>query len=123
MKKKIGFALIVLTLVMIVLPTVVAAQAPASITPKDVFGLPGTQTSTFSEQLGTYVRLFLTIVGLIAVVFLIIGGFRYIMSAGDSEAAEAAKNTIVNSIIGLVVIILSYVIVVVITRALISSDV
>lgn len=47
----------------------------------------------------------------IAVLFLIIGGFWYITSAGNEETAEKGKNTAVNAIIGIVIIILSYVIV------------
>jgi hypothetical protein len=47
----------------------------------------------------------------IAVLFLIIGGFWYITSAGNEETAEKGKNTAINAIIGIVIIILSYVIV------------
>lgn len=47
----------------------------------------------------------------VAVLFLIIGGFWYITSAGNEETAEKGKNTAINAIIGIVMIILSYVIV------------
>lgn len=60
----------------------------------------------------------LPLVGLVSVAFIIIGGFQYITSHGSEEAAEAGKKTLTNAIIGLVVVILSYVIVVVIIRAL-----
>jgi hypothetical protein len=46
----------------------------------------------------------------IAVVFLIIGGFWYITSAGNEEQAEKGRKTVVNSIIGIIIIVLSYVI-------------
>lgn len=52
----------------------------------------------------------------IAVLFLIIGGFWYITSAGNEETAEKGKSTAVNAIIGIVIIILSYVIVNVISN-------
>lgn len=45
-----------------------------------------------------------------AVIMIIIGGFRYVASAGNEEQAEAAKETITKAIIGLVVIILAFVI-------------
>ncbi len=47
----------------------------------------------------------------IAVLFLIIGGFWYITSAGNEETATKGKNTVINAIIGIVIIILSYVII------------
>lgn len=58
------------------------------------------------------------VVGLIAVFFIIWGGFQYITSGANEELAESGKKTLRNGIIGLVVIILSYVIVTVITNAL-----
>ena len=42
------------------------------------------------------------------VLFLIIGGFFYITSAGNEERATKGKTTIVNAIIGLIIIIMSY---------------
>ena len=53
----------------------------------------------------------LVLAALAALVFLIIGGVRYIVSQGDDEAAEKAKNTILYAIIGLIVIGLSAVVV------------
>ncbi len=47
----------------------------------------------------------------IAVLFLIIGGFWYITSAGNEETAAKGKSTVINAIIGIVIIILSYVII------------
>ena len=60
----------------------------------------------------------LPIVGLIAVLFIIIGGFQYITSRGDEELAAAGKKTLTNAIIGLVIVILAYVIVAVTINAL-----
>ena len=69
------------------------------------------------------INIALAVAGLIAVLFLIIGGFRYITSAGNEETAEQAKKIITNAIIGIVVIILSFVIVRVISNALVSNQV
>lgn len=48
------------------------------------------------------------LVGAIAVIFLIIGGLRYVISNGDSKNVEAAKNTILYAIVGIVVAVISY---------------
>lgn len=48
------------------------------------------------------------LVGAIAVLFLIIGGLRYVISQGDPKNVEGAKNTILYAIVGIVVAILSF---------------
>jgi amino acid transporter len=47
----------------------------------------------------------------IAVIFLIIGGFRYITAGGNEESVEKGKSSVINALIGIVIIVLSYVIV------------
>jgi amino acid transporter len=102
-------------LMVLMVPVFASAQLTP---PANNFGLPGATNSRLSTELVDLVRLFLQIIGLIAVAFLIYGGFRYITSAGNEETAEAAKKTIQNAIIGLIIIILSYTIVTVIINAL-----
>lgn len=51
------------------------------------------------------------IVGAIAVLMIIIGGVRYVLSAGDQTALTSAKNTILYSVIGLIVAFTAYAIV------------
>lgn len=51
----------------------------------------------------------LLLVGIIAVLFLIIGGFQYISSGGNPEQVNKAKNTIFYAIIGIVITLLAYV--------------
>lgn len=47
----------------------------------------------------------------ISVIFLIIGGIKWIMSSGDKEAAAKAQKTITAAIIGLVIVFLAWAIV------------
>jgi cytochrome bd-type quinol oxidase subunit 2 len=53
------------------------------------------------------VNIFSVIVGVVAVVMIIIGGFRYITSGGDSGNVTGAKNTILYAVIGLVIVALA----------------
>lgn len=50
-------------------------------------------------------------IGFISVIMLLYGGFRYIVSGGDSKKVTDAKNTILYAIIGLVIALLAYAIV------------
>lgn len=68
-------------------------------------------SQSLPELIANVIRLMLIFAGSIAVVFVIIGGFWYVTSAGNEEQAEKGKNTLINAIIGIVIIILSYVIV------------
>ena len=51
------------------------------------------------------------IIGAIAVVMIIIGGFRYITSAGSAEGTKGARQTIVYAIVGLIIVALAQIIV------------
>jgi len=51
------------------------------------------------------------ITGAISVIMIVIGGLKYVFSAGDSAGVQSAKNTILYAIIGLVVTLFAQVIV------------
>lgn len=55
----------------------------------------------------TIINVFSIVVGVVAVIMIIVGGFRYITSGGDSNNVSGAKNTIIYAIIGLVVVALA----------------
>jgi hypothetical protein len=56
-------------------------------------------------------NLLIFLVGAVAVIMLIIGGLRYVISQGDSAQVKAAKDTLLYAVIGIVVAILAYAIV------------
>ena len=96
-------------------PVSVSAALPP---PPDV-GLPGNSNDNVSDVITSFItNILLPLAGLIAVFFLIIGGYQYMTSAGNEELAERGKRTLQNAIIGLVIIILSYAIVTVISNSL-----
>ncbi len=51
------------------------------------------------------------IVGAICVIMIIVGGFRYVTSAGESNSVSGAKNTILYAIVGLIIVAFAQVIV------------
>jgi hypothetical protein len=58
------------------------------------------------------------LVGAISVIYLIIGGLRYVISNGDSKAVTAAKDTILYAIVGVVVAVISFALVQFVINAL-----
>src|ERR1700722_15273007 len=57
-------------------------------------------TDSLSGIAGKVVNIFSIIVGIVAIIMIIYGGFRYITSGGDSGAVGNAKNTLIYAIVG-----------------------
>ncbi len=63
----------------------------------------------------------LVFAGVVAVLFVMLGGFWYLTSAGNEETAEKGQKTLTNAIIGLVVIILAATIVRIVANTVIAG--
>lgn len=77
---------------------------------------PGPQSA--AQVITSLIDLGLKFAAAVAVLFLILGGYRYITSQGNRDLAEGAKNTVLYSLIGLIVAMLSYAIFLLITSTL-----
>lgn len=66
---------------------------------------------TLRETIVLIVNLFLSLVGVIAAIYIMYAGFRYITSQGDEKETAAAKRMIMYAVLGLIVIGLAAVIV------------
>lgn len=60
------------------------------------------------DVLFNIIKIALYAAGILAVVFVIYGGIQYITSAGDSDKVKRAKDTVINSVIGIVIVIFAY---------------
>ena len=77
----------------------------------DKAGGKSSNTADPKEIIQTIVRILLFLIGAVSVIMIIIGGFRYVISQGDSGAVTSAKNTILYAVIGLIVAIFAWAIV------------
>lgn len=59
------------------------------------------------QVLRTVITTAYAIAGVAAVAYLIIGGYTYIVSAGNPQNVEKAQQTLTNAVIGLVIVIVS----------------
>jgi cytochrome bd-type quinol oxidase subunit 2 len=66
-----------------------------------------TGTDKINSIITTVINIFSLVVGVVSVIMIILGGFRYITSGGDSSNVSSAKNTIIYALIGLVVVALA----------------
>ena len=122
--KKINFltvAQVLLSLVLVTAPVLAVAQFNPGNNQQLCNGTGlNCQATSVNGLIKTVINWLLGIAFGVAVLFLIIGGFWYITSAGNEETAEKGKGTAINAIIGIVIIIMSYVIINVIS-SLVSS--
>ena len=64
-------------------------------------------TTRFNNFLKGLINIFSAIIGIVAVLMIIFGGFRYITSGGNDTSVTSAKNTILYAIIGLIIVALA----------------
>lgn len=84
------------------------------VTTQSDIDLAPLETAGAEADEGTIVSIKNIIFGLagsLALLFVVIGGVRYILSRGDPNATAQAKNTIIYAIVGLIVTIMAYAIV------------
>lgn len=109
---------------LLIVPALAFAFSAAStaVVPADVFaGSPLSEGAQRAQGQGTannidgnagifrtITNILLFLIGAVAVIMLVIGGFRYVISGGDQSQVTSAKNTILYAIIGIIVAFLSY---------------
>lgn len=69
------------------------------------------QSTNLTAFVKNIINILLFVVGAVSVVMIIIGGLRYATSAGDQSNVKAAKDTILYSVVGLVIAFLAFAIV------------
>lgn len=62
-----------------------------------------TANSSISTIITAVVSILSYIIGAVAIVMIILAGFKYVTSAGDSNRVSSAKNTLVYALIGLAI--------------------
>lgn len=95
--------------VMYALPAVVLAQT-------DNYGLENGQfngnlnlgTQDLRASVASIINVFLSVLGIIAVVIILLGGFKWMTAQGNEEKTEEAKKLIGAGVVGLVIILAAY---------------
>ena len=72
--------------------------------------LDGLTTADIKIVAGSIIQLFLGLLGLIALVIILIAGFKWMTSGGNEEKISEARKMLIAGIVGLIIILASYVI-------------
>jgi hypothetical protein len=78
-------------------------------------------TSSIGDLITRILKVLLGLAGMIAVGLIVVGGFQYITSAGNAEQAEKGRATLVNAIIGLVIVMVAWLLVSLVTNTLLKG--
>ncbi len=120
-QKLIRYAQILGMVVLLMVPTFALAAPNLGLNEvKGGTGLPdwGVQPGGGAESVVRIIiqviKILLMLAGSIAVLFIIIGGFQFLTAGANPDNAKKGKGTVVNALIGLVIIVLSYVLVTVV---------
>jgi type IV secretory pathway VirB2 component (pilin) len=106
--KKISKIATGLAIVATLVPMVVVAATPYSIETPDT----GLGTADLKTTVVNIINWVLGILALVAVVFVILGGFQWMTAGGNEEKIEKAKKVISAAVIGLIIVLLAWAIVI-----------
>lgn len=91
-------------------PAYVAADAKSEIC-KGVGAATGSggcvNDGSLTRVIRTIINLFSVIIGIVAVIMIMVAGFKYVTANGDSGNLSSAKNTLIYAIVGLVIVALA----------------
>jgi hypothetical protein len=93
-----------ITPMLAIVPT--AKAASAGVTPPPVVPLPSVTMDPQAAALALF-NYALWFVGLIALGFLVWGGVQFVMSGGDDGKVGKARSTILYSIVGIIIVLIS----------------
>jgi len=97
------------TLAVLVVPTVALAQVNLNYSnPSGTFNLG---SANLEDTVIKIVQWVLTLLGLIAVIMILYGGFTWLTAGGNEEKVATAKKIISAAIIGLIIVLLAWAIV------------
>ncbi len=71
----------------------------------------GSSSGSIDDLFKNIVNVLLFVIGGVAVIMIVVGGLRYVLSNGESSAVTGAKNTILYAVVGLVIALFAYAIV------------
>lgn len=72
---------------------------------------PFPQVGASTDTINIILNIVFAILGAIALLFIVIGGFKFIISNGDPQATSRARDTIIYAAVGLVIVLSATIIV------------
>ena len=95
---------------LLLMPVVASAQLNlGNQTLNNVSGNVGYNTQQqLPETIGNIIKVIIGLIGLIALVIFIAGGFLWMTAGGDEDQIKKAKSLMKNAVIGIAIVVLAY---------------
>ena len=81
----------------------------------------GLGTQDIRVTIANIIRVAMGLLGIVAVVIILVGGFKYMTAMGNDDAIKSAKKLIFSGVIGLVLILTSYAIATFVINSIIGA--
>jgi hypothetical protein len=103
-------------------PAVLAANVtPDELLPTNIGTTIGTGTSDVRTTVANIIRVAMGLLGIVAVVIILIGGFTWMTAGGNDEKVGEAKKWIFSGVIGLAIVLSAYAIASFVISSLITA--
>ena len=106
-------------------PSMVMAQVTPQVTPNDLgiqFGeATGLGNKDIRVTVASIIRTAMGLLGIVAVVIILIGGFKWMTAGGNEEQTGEAKSWIFSGVIGLAIILSAYALATFIINSLVTA--
>lgn len=100
---------LVVLITLVLVPSLALAQLSLGNSYMNDFATgAGYGPATLTEVVGRIIKVVLSLLGLVAVVLIIVGGFQWMASGGNEEKIKEAKKLMGAALAGLIIIILAY---------------
>jgi hypothetical protein len=106
------------TMAAIALPAVALAQPELGLEYAESIGLPDQDIRT---TIGGVIRAFMGLLGIVAVLLILYGGFKWMTAAGNEDQVGEAKKIIISGVIGLIIIMSAYAIATFVIGAIVNG--
>ncbi len=100
---------LVLLIALVLFPSVALGQLNLGNAYLNNFGIgAGYGGASLTDVVGRIIKIVLSLLGLVAVVLIVVGGFQWMASGGNEEKIKGAKKLMSAALVGLIIIILAY---------------
>lgn len=69
---------------------------------------PGGTPTPLPQLIGNYIQIFLSLLGVVFLILMLVGGFRWMKARGEAAEVTKAKEIIMDAVIGLIIVAASY---------------
>ena len=105
----------------VALPMVALAQINSADLGIEYATSIGLGTRDVRETVGSVIRAFMGLLGIVAVCLILYGGFKWMTAGGNEEQVGEAKKIIISGVIGLIIIMSAYAIATFVVGAIING--